>query len=89
MEHPFQIWFEPYDVYDWTDAYQDDFHNQLTKIGPDTLMFKVFGTYNNPDFDGCLDYLIGYVVSRSEIVTSLWGDQKLFFKHKRIDEDFA
>jgi len=40
---PFMIEVEPYDVYGWTDAYQNDFHQQLQIVPVDTVMFKVFG----------------------------------------------
>lgn len=41
-------------------------------------MFKVLA-YDKPPELGGEDYLIGWIVSRSKTVTSLWGDQKLFF----------
>ena len=31
--------------------------------------------------------LIGRVIATSSATTSLWGDQTLFFKHQRIDDD--
>lgn len=43
--------------------------------------------YDKPPEFGGYDKLIGYIVSRSETVSSLWGDQKLFFQHRRYDED--
>lgn len=75
---PFQIDVEPYDVYGWTDAYQNDFHDQLSLIPEDTVMFKVIG-YDSPPELGGEEIMIGWLVSRSETTPSLWGDQKLFF----------
>lgn len=51
-------------------------------------MFKVFA-YSCPKhkLSGARGKLIGRVVLTSRIVTSLWGDQQLFFKHQRIDDD--
>lgn len=77
---------EPYDVYGWTDSYQNDFHEQLQVIPRDVAMFKVFA-YDCPPEHGCPDQLIGFLVSRSETTPSLWGDQKLFFKHSRYEDD--
>lgn len=75
---PFQIDMEPYDVYGWTDAYQNDFHDQLRLIPANTAMFKIYG-YDSPPEYGAEEQLIGWLVSRSETRPSLWGDQKLFF----------
>ena len=51
-------------------------------------MFKVFA-YSCPihKLSGSRGELIGRVVVTSPIITSLWGDQTLFFKHQRIDDD--
>ena len=53
-----------------------------------TVLFKVFA-YDCPThkLSGSRGDLIGYIVLTSEITTSLWGDQTLFFKHQRIDDD--
>ena len=84
-QFPFMIEVEPYDVYGWTDRYQNDFHDQLTAIPANTVLFKMYAYDVPPEFGG-EQRLIGWIVSRSETVTSLWGDQKLFFKHQRMDE---
>ena len=44
---PFIIEFEPYNVYGWSDNYQADFQDQLMRLSPGTVMFKVFA-YANP-----------------------------------------
>ena len=75
---PFQIDVEPYDVYGWTDAYQNDFHDQLTVVKPDTAMFKIFA-YDSPPELGGEERHIGWLVSRSKTTPSLFGDQELFF----------
>jgi len=31
--------------------------------------------------------LIGRIIATSTITLSLWGDEKLFFKHQRIEDD--
>jgi hypothetical protein len=75
---PFQIEVEPYDVYGWTDEYQNDFLDQLSFIPADTVMFKIFG-FDCPPEHHCEEKLIGHLVSRSETTSSLWGDEMLFF----------
>ena len=51
-------------------------------------MWKVFA-YSDPihKLSGGRGKLIGRIVATSEITKSLWGDQQLFFKHQRIDDD--
>lgn len=83
---PFQIDIEPYDVYGWTDKFQNDFLDQLSFIPKNTVMFKVFG-YDCPPQHGCKDRLIGHIVSRSETTSSKWGDEMLFFQHHRYEDD--
>jgi len=80
------IEFEPYDVYGWTDAYQNDFTSQLVLIPEKTVLFKVWG-YMSRDYDYEEETLMGWLVTDSEIVTSLWADQKLFFQHHRWEDD--
>ena len=79
---PFLIEFEPYDVFGWTDDWQEDFTDQFSKISPGTTLFKVFA-YKDPlhKMSGSRGDLIGRVSVTSEITTSLWGDKNLFFKH--------
>ena len=57
-------------------------------LAPGTVMFKVFA-YANPKqkLEGKRGELIGRIVVTSKITTSLWGDQTLFFKHQRMDDD--
>jgi hypothetical protein len=75
---PFQIDVEPYDVYGWTNTYQNDFLDQLGTIPPNTAMHKLFA-YDGPPEKGFPELLIGWLVSRSVTTSSLWGDEKLFF----------
>ena len=49
-------------------------------------MFKVYA-YDSPPEEGGEDTLIGWIVSRSAQRSSFWGDQQLFFQHRRMDDD--
>ena len=80
------IELEPYDVYGWTDAYQNDFTDQLKVIKPNTSVFKVMA-YDAPPEIGGQEHFIGHIVSRSETVTSLWADKSLFFQKQRFEDD--
>lgn len=55
---------EPYDVYGWTDEYQNDMQDQMSVLEPNTVLFKLFGFDTPPEFGG-KDRLIGWIVSRS------------------------
>lgn len=83
---PYQVDVEPYDVYGWTDEYQNDFQDQLEVIPMDTAMFKVFGWDKAPEFGG-EEKLMGWIISRSDQISSFWGDTQLFFQHRRMEED--
>ena len=85
---PHQVDAEPYDVYGWTDKYQNDFQDQLSTIPAHTVLFKLYGYDVAPEFGG-EERLMGWIISRSETTTSLWGDQQLYFKHQRMDDDIA
>ena len=52
------------------------------------MLWKVFA-YSCPihKLSGARGDLIGRIVATSTITLSLWGDQTLFFKHQRIDDD--
>ena len=83
---PFQLEVEPYDVYGWTDEYQNDFQDQLEVIPSNTVMFKVFG-YDEPPENGGKAHMIGWITSRSDQISSFWGDTQLFFQHHKMDDD--
>ena len=73
---PFILEFEPYDVYGWTEQWQEDFSDQFMKLYPGTVLFKVFA-YRDPvhKLSGDRGELIGRIIVISEVTTSLWGDQ--------------
>ena len=83
---PYQIDVEPYDVYGWTDEYQNDFQDQMKEIPMNTVMYKVIA-YDTPPEIGGEEILAGWLVTRSDQISSKWGDQKLFFQHRRMDDD--
>lgn len=49
-------------------------------------MFKILAYDVPPEFGG--EHLhLGWVVSRSETTSSLWGDSMLHFQHHRFEDD--
>jgi len=83
---PYQIDFEPYDVYGWSDEYQNDMQDQIGVIPANTVMFKVWA-YDEPPELGGEERLAGWLVSRSDQIDSFWADTQLFFQHRRLDDD--
>ena len=49
-------------------------------------MFKIFA-FDTPPEEGGKEKLIGWIVSRSDQLSSFWGDTQLFFQHRRLDDD--
>ena len=49
-------------------------------------MFKIFA-FDTPPEEGGKEKLIGWIVSRSDQISSFWGDTQLFFQHRRLDDD--
>ena len=70
---PFQVEFEPYDVYGWGDEWENDFQDQLSVIPMNTVMFRILAFDEPPELDG-KERLIGWIVSRSDQIDSFWGD---------------
>lgn len=58
----------------------------MKAIPMNTVMFKVIA-YDEPPELGGEERLAGWLVSRSDQVSSLWGDNQLFFQHHRMDDD--
>ena len=78
--NPFEVLVVPHDIHGWPREFSEEFQDQLTRdIKKDTLMFKIYAIDRAKEQDGVLEQLIGWIVSRSETVTSLWGDTQLFF----------
>ena len=70
----------------------DDFHiyyEHLPKCIPaGTKLFDVMAL-DEPKELGGVEVEIGYIETTSKMVTSLYGDTRLFFRHQRFEEDLA
>ena len=47
---------------------------------------KIFAYDTPPEFGG-EEKLIGWLVQKSDQISSFWADTQLFFKHQRMDDD--
>jgi hypothetical protein len=60
----------------------------MLAIPMNTVMFKLIA-YDEPPELGGEERLAGWLVSRSDQIDSFWGDETLFFKHQRMDDDIV
>jgi len=87
---PFELLFAPADVKFPTEKITaEELLQQLTSMAVGTRLFDVY-TYSSPSAKqrGALEKL-GTLTTTSKCVTSLFGDNKLFFRHQRMEEDFS
>lgn len=89
---PFELRFEPHeDVhYLFPTALPDgdamDYISQLESVRADLTLYNVYAL-DKPTPIGGTETLIGTIQLDGQMVKSKWGDEKLFFRHQRTDED--
>jgi len=87
---PYEIQFEPAAVsFDTAKVTPLELMGQLSSISAGTRLFDVY-TYSSPmaKKQGKREKF-GTLTTTSQCVQSLYGDEKLFFRHQRMEEDFA
>lgn len=87
IKFPFKLIFRPAsDVNSkFSDEYTEYFTEQLLKINPDTVLYNIYAI----DSPGCPEVKIGKIVTKTNLIKSKFGDEKLFFRHGLIDDDDA
>lgn len=58
----------------------------MSVIPINTVQYKLIGFDEPPELGG-EEILMGWLVTRSDQISSLWGDKDLFFQHRRMDDD--
>jgi hypothetical protein len=93
---PFRLIFEPAEDVKglFPEEYSEPLHEQLQTIQPGSTLYKVFAVdkpdwSNSPHWHGEEKQEIGKIVLGSTLVTSLWGDEHMYFRHQRMDEDLS
>ena len=82
---PFSMRFEVNPDLKYEDTlYEETFQEQLAKIEYPTRLFTVYAK-SAPENQGETvdEELIGYVNLKSQLVTSKFADEKMFFRHQR------
>ena len=85
---PFKMRLEPTDPCSHPNDWHGPFYETLTSgcIEVGTTLFDVYAWDKPEELDG-QEKLIGAIVTTSDMVTSIYGDTKLFFKHTRFEDD--
>ena len=81
---PFKLRFEP--QLSFSDEYTDGILYQLKKIPEGTTIWKVYG-WDAPEDYGGEEHFIGDLVTASKGKKSKYGDEMLFFRHQRAEDD--
>jgi len=85
VDIPFSLRFEPHDdvksLFPKT-APEDpmEYVKQLSSIPANSTLYNVYGM-SDPKEIGGKELYIGTLKLDGQLTTSLWGDEKLFFKH--------
>jgi len=88
VNYPYKLVFRPTGELSFADEYHGPFTDDLASIPADSVLWNVFA-WDAPAELGGQEQLIGDLVLRSEMTTSLWGDAHLFFRHQNMIEDFV
>ena len=83
---PFKLRFEPQLSY--SEEYTDGILYQLKKIEEGTTIWKVYGWDAPEDFGG-EEHFIGDITTTSRGKKSKYGDDMLFFRHQRSEDDIG
>ena len=84
---PWKLRFEP--TGEWNmpaDTYDQTFEQYLVTIPSGSKLFSIYAM-DQPVELGGKDQLIGSFVTNSSLVTSYWGDEHMYFRHQRMDDD--
>jgi len=85
---PEHLEFEGVSNFGFTDEKTEDYKETLKGIEAGSVLFNVYAYESSIEKIAHPEgQLIGSIVTTSEVVTSLWGDQQLYFRHGRIDDD--
>ena len=81
IDAPFQLYLKPNPRLAFADT-AHEFRTDLTTIAPNTLLYTVWGRRKTD----VKPILIGRIITKSVFIASEFGDQHLFFRHQRIDD---
>ena len=84
---PWSLRFEPSGDWEFpSDTYEVEFADYLQTIPANSTLFNIYAM-DQPVELGGTETLIASMVTASTMVTSYWGDEHMFFRHQRMDDD--
>lgn len=82
---PFQLRFEPmHDMNMPADTYDETIFEFFAKIRPNQRLYRVMALAEPEDIK---DRHIANIILTSDLRTSKWGDENMYFRHTRLDDD--
>ena len=89
LQFPWKLRFEPTGEYNFPSTVAEGFtkfEDHLKTIKSGSVLYKVFAM-DAPEEMGGTEKWIGQIKLTSELTTSYWGDEHLYFRHERMDND--
>merc|ERR1712059_90240 len=83
---PYRLRFQPTGEIAFSDTYKRPHTEDLKTIPQGTTLYQVFALDQPEELGGTEEHIADLVLV-SQMVTSLWGDSKLFFRHQDMMED--
>jgi len=69
--------------FNFPDAYTESYLTQVAKVKKGDVIYEVHAV----DQPGCADFKIGKITLTEDFTTSKFGDESLFFRHSKVDEE--
>jgi len=82
---PYKVNFRSGIQFPNTPMTQQEMQTRFNRIPQKTRLYSVYAT----TMPSGSEFLLGNIITESDCVTSKYGDEKLFFRHQRIEEDWA
>ena len=83
---PYRLRFHPTGEIAFPDSFHEPFTGDLVTIPKGTKLYEIFAL-DMPEEMGGSEKMIGELFLTSKLVTSEWGDTRLFFRHQDMAED--
>lgn len=87
---PFSLRFHPTGEIEFPSTYSENnyYLDDLKTVKSGTTLYEVYGM-SAPSELGGHEFLIGDLVTTSDVTSSLWGDDHLFYRHQMTEDDIA
>jgi len=87
---PWSLRFEPTGEFSYPhDTYDVPFETYLQDIPAGSKLFSVYAMDLPKEMGGTEKYIADFVLKSSGMLTSQWGDEHMFFRHQKMDDDLA